>query len=49
MNSWHEDLVVNRLINMLIVGDFVTPRSPFILFNTPVVIVYQTSFWEFDL
>lgn len=44
-----KDLAEDRLISMLIVGDFTAPHGPFIVLNTPEIIIAKSSFREFYL
>ena len=49
MDGWDEDLVVNGLVSMLIVGNFTSPSGPLVFFNIPVVIVDESSLGVLNL
>jgi DNA-directed RNA polymerase subunit N (RpoN/RPB10) len=49
VNSWHEYFVEDRLIDVLVVGNFCRPVSPFVFFYVPEVVVAQSTLREFNL
>lgn len=48
MDCWHEDLREDWFVSVVIIWDFVNPISPLVLVNVIVVVIAQSTFWEFD-